>query len=122
MLKVITRTILVLVVAVLVSGELYAFAKSSPGWAWLGISEPSPAAAASSSQGSGAATLKSSNSSQGSQGSQTSSDYKPPNTLMDVLQKLGIVLFFTVGVVILQKILSLFINNRGDRRTSKDSD
>ena len=119
MLKVITRTILVLVVAVLVSGELYAFAKSSPGRAWLGVSEPSPAAAASASQGSGTATLKSSNS---SQGSQTSSDYKPPNTLMDVLQKLGIILLFTVGVVILQKILSLFIKNRGDRRTSKDSD
>ena len=109
MLKIITRTILVLVAAVLVSGELYAFAKSSPGRAWLGVSDPGLAASTPASQGSGAATVKSSSS------SQSSSDYKPPNTLMDVLQKLGIVLLFTIGVILLQTILSVFIKKSGDK-------
>jgi hypothetical protein len=127
MLKIIARTILVLIVAGLVSGGLYVIAKSNTGRAWLGVAAQNPPAsrkvpsAAPASQGSGAATLKSSSGSQnsrGSRGSQDGSNYQP-NTLMDVLQKLGIVLLFTVGVVILQKILSLFIKNHGDTKTFK---
>jgi len=105
MLKVITRTILVLLVAGLVSGGLYAFAKSNIGHAWLGFGAANPPAVTAGSQGSGSATFNSSSS------SQSSSDYQP-NTLMDVLQKLQIVLEFTAGVIILQMILSLFIKKK----------
>jgi hypothetical protein len=115
MLKIIARTILFLLIAVLVSGELFAFAKSDVGRAWLGVAGQDSSASAPASQGSGAATVKSSSSSQ-------NSDYEAPSTLTDVLQKLGIVLEFTIGVVILQKILSLFIKKPAKSKTFESED
>jgi hypothetical protein len=115
MLKIIARIILVLIIAVLVSGELFAFAKSETGRAWLGVAMQGSSASAPASQGSGAATVKSSSSSQ-------NSNYQAPSPLMDVLQKLGIVLEFTVGVVILQKILSLFIKKPGKSKNFEAED
>jgi hypothetical protein len=105
MLKIIARTFLFLIIAGLVSGALYVFAKSNTGQVMLGVAATAPA-----SQGSGAATVGSSSSSQ-------DSNSQEPSTLSDVLQKLGIVLEYTVVVVFLQTILSIFLKKSNKSKT-----